>query len=439
MSREAVRVDAVAERRASLIHEPRSGHDSKLSLVKARGSLVWDADGREYIDCTAQAWSNNLGANDPRVVDAAIAQLREISHVRAPNFDTPVLLELSEKLAEISPCDLNRVGYCLHGSLATEMAMKLAFRNRPDAKQLLVLQDGYHGRSLASLAASWPHPNNVFGPIQPRFNRLPHPDPYRPRLGLDPEADAHLCLGLLRDAIERGVDGPVAGLMMEPIQGNGGHIEFPLAYYRGVREICDEHGIILIFDEVQTGFGRTGEMFASDYYGVTPDIIVFGKGIGGGFPLAGVLVDDSLEGFATADDALTFGQFPVSLAAGLATINAIQDDGLCERSRESGKHATARLLEMQSRHELIGHVRCPGLMVAIELVEDRETKQPARAQAAEVCRLAARRGVLFGESRYAGLGNLIKVKPPLDIPREQLDRALDVLDEVLEVVAEVRF
>ena len=423
-----------AGRRASLIHEPRGAKGSKLTFVKARGSLIWDSDGREYIDCTAQAWANNLGANDPRVIEAAVKQMREITHVRCPDFNTPVLLELSEKLAEISPGNLNRLGYSLHGSLATETAMKLAFRNRPGAKHLLVLEDGYHGRSLASMAASWPHPDSPFGPLQPRFTRVPHPYPYRPHQGLDPEAETGLCLELLRDVIEKGVDGDVAGLMMEPIQGNGGHIEFPQAYYSGVREICDEFGLILIWDEVQTGFGRLGAMFAADYYGVTPDIIAFGKGVGGGFPLAGVLVSDDLEGFAVADDAVTFGQFPVSLAAGLATIRAIEDDGLCDCARERGEHATARLLEMQARHRLIGDVRCPGLMAAIEVVSDPETKLPGRAETAEIYRLGVERGVMFGLSRYAGLGNVVKVKPPLDIPEEQLDRALDVLDEVLGIV-----
>lgn len=416
----------------SLIHDPIEGAD-KLVLTKALGSLVWDIEGREYIDCTAQAWSNNLGANDPRVIAAAAAQLHELTHAR-PNFHTPVLLELTAKLREISPGDLNRVGYCLHGSIAPEMAMKLALRNRPGTENVLVLQDGYHGRTLTTLAASWPHPDNRFGPLQPRFTRLPHPDPYRPRLGLSPEDDAQLCLGLLEDVIEKGVDGGVAALMMEPIQGNGGHIEFPADYYSGVREICDRHEVLLIWDEVQTGFGRLGAMFAADYYDVQPDMIAFGKAVGGGFPLAGILVDERLEGFAEGDDGLTFGQFPVSLAAGLATINAIEEDGLCESARLRGEEATARLLEMQSRHSLIGDVRCPGLMVAIELVTDRSSKDPACEETREVCRLAVERGVIFGESRYGGLGNLIKVKPPLDIKAEQLDRALDVLDEALGAV-----
>lgn len=416
----------------SLIHDPVEGAD-KLTLTRARGSLVWDEDGKQYIDCTAQAWSNNLGAGDPRVVGAAKAQLQELTHAR-PTFHTPVLLELTAKLREVSPGKLNRVGYCLHGSLATEMAMKLALRNRPQAKNILVLEDGYHGRTLVTMAASWPHPDNRFGPLQPRFTRVPHPYPYRTRLGLTPEQEAALCLDLLEGTIERGVDGGVAALMMEPIQGNGGHIEFPESYYEGVRALCDRHEVLLIWDEVQTGFGRLGTMFAAEHYEVQPDIIAFGKAIGGGFPLAGILADEALEGFAEGDDALTFGQFPVSLAAGLATINAIEEDGLCERARILGEHATGRLVEMQDRRSLIGDVRCPGMMVAIELVEDRETKRPARAATREAYRLGVQRGVLFGESRYAGLGNVIKIKPPLDIEERQLDRALDVLDEVLGLI-----
>lgn len=416
----------------SLIHDPVEGAD-KLVLTKALGSLVWDIEGKEYIDCTAQAWSNNLGANDPRVLAAAAAQLHELTHART-NFHTPVLLDLTAKLREIGPGDLNRIGYCLHGSIAPEMAMKLALRNRPGTQNVLVLQDGYHGRTLTTMAASWPHPDNRFGPLQPRFTRVPHPNPYRPRLGLAPEDEAQLCLELLEDVIEKGVDGGVAALMMEPIQGNGGHIEFPENYLQGVREVCDRKGVLLIWDEVQTGFGRLGAMFAADHYGLHPDIITFGKAVGGGFPLAGILADQDLEGFAEGDDGLTFGQFPVSLAAALATVNAIEEDGLCERSRLHGEHATSRLLEMQERRSLIGDVRCPGLMVAVELVSDQETREPAPWAAQEVYRLGVERGVLFGESRYAGLGNLIKIKPPLDIKEEQLDRALDVFDEVLGVI-----
>ena len=414
----------------SLVQDPPTGDPTKLTLTRARGSYVWDDTGRKYLDCTSQAWSNNLGANDPRVIEAVTRQLREITHAR-PNFHTPVLLELTARLREITPGCLNRIGYCLHGSLAVEMALKLAFKNRPGARHVIVLQDGYHGRSITTIAASWPHPKNPFLAISPSFVRVPHPDAYRPRLGLPIDKEVALCLDLLEDTIVKGVDGTVAAVMLEPIMGNGGHIVHPRSFHEGVREICARHGILLIWDEIQTGFGRTGKMFASEYYGVIPDIMTFGKGIGGGFPLAGIFASDELEGYSPGEDALTFGQFPLSLAAAVATIDAIIGDGLCDNARRLGQYGTKRLNEMAGRRMLIGDVRGPGLFVSVELVKDRTTKEPACRATAEVYRRGVRHGVLFGESRYAGLGNLIKIKPPLDCSREDFSHALDVLDEVL--------
>lgn len=414
----------------ALLHEPPGGDPDKLTLVRALGSLVWDDTGKEYIDCTAQAWSNNLGANDPRVIAAVSEQLSQITHVR-PTFHTPALLDLAELITSIAPAGLDRVGFTLHGSMAVEMAFKLAMRNRPGSKHILVLQDAYHGRSITTMAASWPHPNNAFGPLQASFPRIPRPDCYRPRPGLTPEQDAGLCLALLRDTITKGVDGQIAAIIYEPMQGNGGHNEFPPNWHQGLRQICDEFGILLIVDEVQTGFGRTGRMWASEYYDIRPDILVFGKGIGGGFPLAGVLARADEAKFAAGDDQLTFGQFPVSIAAGLAAVHAMIDDELPARAYEHGVYATRRLRALQERTSIIGDVRCPGLMVSFELVRDRVSKEPAPKYASEISRRAQARGVILGESRYAGLGNLIKVKPPLDIPISLLAHALDVVDEVV--------
>lgn len=416
--------------RKSLVHDPVEGDDTKITLVRALGSLVWDDKGKEYLDCTSQAWSNNLGANDPRVIDAAIAQMREITHAR-PNFNTIPLLELTARLRDIAPGDLTRIGYCLHGSLAVEMAIKLAFRNKPGRHNLIVLQDAYHGRSITTMAASWPHPNNPFLSIQPRFVRVPHPDPYRPRLDLDVETDSKLCLQLLEDTIQRGVDGGVAAIMLEPIMGNGGHIVLPRSFLAGIRDICDRYDIVLIWDEIQSCFGRTGAMFASDYYGIVPDIMTFGKGVGGGFPLAGIMASEKLAGFQSGEDALTFGQFPVAMAAAVATIDAIISDNLCDNARKLGNYATQRLHELAARHPLIGDIRGPGLFVSFELVKDRATREPACRAASEVYKRGLERGVLYGESRYAGLGNLIKIKPPLDCTLQQMSHALDVLDGVL--------
>jgi 4-aminobutyrate aminotransferase-like enzyme len=312
------------------------------------------------------------------------------------------------------------------------MALKLAFKNRPGARNVIVMQDSYHGRSLVTMAASWPHPNNPFHALQPQcFTRVPHPDSYRPRQGMDIEADTKLCLSLLEETITKGVDGGVAALIIEPILGNGGHIIVGKSYLQGLREICTRHNIVLIFDEIQSCFGRTGEMFAADYYGVQPDIMTFGKGIGGGFPLAGIMASDRLEGFSSGEDALTFGQFPVAMAAAVATLDAIISDDLCGKARALGNYATQRLQEMSERHPLIGDVRGPGLFVSVELVKDRKTKEAAPKAAAELYRRGVKKGVLFGESRYAGLGNLIKIKPPLDCSHAQMSHALDVFDAVL--------
>jgi 4-aminobutyrate aminotransferase/4-aminobutyrate aminotransferase/(S)-3-amino-2-methylpropionate transaminase len=414
----------------ALLHEPPGGDPDKLTLVRAAGSLVWDDQGKEYLDCTAQAWSNNLGANDPRVIAAAIAQIEQITHAR-PTFHTPPLLELADLLTGIAPEGLTRVGFTLHGSMAVEMAFKLAMRNRPGSEHIITLHDAYHGRSISTMAASWPHPHNPFAHLQAGYLRVPRPDLYRPRPGLTIEQDTELCLGILEDTIGKGVNGPVAAIVYEPIQGNGGHNEFLPAWHDGLRRICDETGILLIVDEVQTGFGRTGRMWASDHYAIRPDMLVFGKGIGGGFPLAGVLAKPELAKFVSGDDQLTFGQFPPAVAAGLAAVRAIIDDDLPTRAAAHGRRATERLRAMQRRYPIIGDVRCPGLMVSIELVRDPLTKEPATAECHEVFVRAQQRGVIFGESRYANLGNLLKVKPPLDITREQLDHALDVLDIVL--------
>jgi 4-aminobutyrate aminotransferase-like enzyme len=404
--------------------------EANLLLVRAKGTRIWDSDGNEYIDCTSQAWSNNIGAGHPSVLAAAAAQAEEIAHARS-NYDTIPLLLFSDRITQLAPQGLNRVGYCLHGSLAVEMALKIAAKNRPGAANPLTLYDGYHGRSLATMSASWPHTHDQFHRLMPQFVRVPQPYPYRAPAGMSSDAIAVQYADLLRDTIRRGVNGRPSALLMEPIQGNGGHVEFPRLYYKLVRQICDEEGLLLIWDEIQTGLGRLGAWWASDLYDVVPDIVVFGKSVAGGYPLAGVLVRDELAGFETGDDALTFGQFPVSLAAGLATLDVLENERLIDAARDMGTYLTSRLLELQDRHPLIGDVRCPGLFTAVELVRDRETKEPATKEAEQVYDRGLRHGVMFGTSRYAGLGNVVKIKPPLTINRDDMDHVIDVFDRVL--------
>ncbi|OGN81424.1 MAG: hypothetical protein A2X23_10205 [Chloroflexi bacterium GWC2_73_18] len=396
------------------------------------GAVVVDTEGREYIDCTSQAWSLGIGYAHPRIAAAVAEQVYRYTHIRT-GFETVPKLLLAKRLAELAPGDLKRVAFTLSGSDAIEGAMKLAMRNRDGASTFLSLWEGYHGRTFGTLAVSWPHPDNIFGRWMGPVVRVPAPYVYRNPFGegMTAEECVDACIHFTRQAILHAVDGPIAGLIMEPFQGNGGMIEFPPSYHRKIRELCDEFGLVLIWDEIQTGFARMGAMFAADLYGVVPDIMVIGKGLGGGFPISAILVSERLRGFKPGDHSFTHAHFPPSMVAALATIDVIEAEGLIERCRQMGTYFTTRLRAMQARHPLMGDVRGPGLMIGIELVRDRDTKEPARKEAAWVVREGMRRGVIFGESKYLGLGNIVKIKPPFVITEPQADRVLAVLDELL--------
>ena len=416
--------------REALLGGWSTGSEPNTIFTRAVGSSIWDVDGREYLDFTSQAWSNNVGASDPRVVAAADEQARQLTHLRS-NYDSLPLLLLAARLTASAPAGLDRVSFCLHGSLAIESAVKLALLNSDPSGQVIVLEDSYHGRSFTTMGMSWPHSTRAFDSMTPPVLRVRQPYSYRAPAGVEPAEWAARCADELRSTIRACHTRKPSAFVMEPVQGNGAQLDFPREYYRYVREICTELDVLLVFDEIQTGYGRTGRMWAAEYYDVIPDILVFGKGAAGGYPLAGILARGDLTGFAPGDDALTFGQFPVSLAAGWATLDVIEQDGLLENCAEMGRYATAALHGMQSRHDIIGDVRGPGLLIGVELVRDRTTKEPAREEALAVYRAGLDHGVIFGTTKYAGLGNVVKLKPPLCVTREEMDRALNVFDKVL--------
>jgi 4-aminobutyrate aminotransferase-like enzyme len=193
--------------------------------------------------------------------------------------------------------------------------------------------------------------------------------------------------------------------------------------------------MLLVFDEIQTGFGRMGTWTAAEYYGTSPDIMTIGKGLGGGYPLFGNLYDSRLKSLEPGDHSFTFAHFPIGMVAALATIQVIEEENLLQRSQEMGKIITGGLLELKNRYELIGDVRGPGLMIGVELVKDRKTKEPARQEAHNFIQEGLKRGVIFGESKYLGMGNIVKVKPPLVINESQCEQVLDVFKDILEVLS----
>ncbi len=409
------------------------GSEVPILVDYGKGALLFDKSGREFIDCTSQAWSLNIGYSHPKVIQAVGEVLGKYSHIRT-SFETVPKLLLSKKLVELAPQNLDQVIYTITGSEANEGALKIAMRNRK-GNTFVSLFDGYHGRTLATLNLSWPHPDNRFTAWSAPIVRIPQAYCYRCPLKLTYPQCQLACVDLAKMIIEKGSGEPPVALIMEPIQGNGGMIDFPHEYYPAIRNMCDDLGMLLIFDEIQTGFGRLGTWFGADLYKTVPDIMVIGKALGGGFPLFGVLFSSQLQGLAPGDHSFTFAHFPLSMAAANATIQVLEDENLLDRAIKMGIIFTSRLRELQDKYELIGDIRGPGLMIGVELVKDRKTKEPAREETTRFVMEGIKRGVIFGESKYLGLGNIVKIKPPLVITEEQVYRTLEVFEDIVREVS----
>lgn len=411
------------------------GLRSNIVIKKARGARMWDIYNKEYIICESQAFALSIGAQHPRVVDAVKKQIENLSHT-AYNFDNIPLLLLSQKLAELAPGNLNKVNYCLEGSLAVEGAMKLAGKNSKNRRYFVSMDHGYHGRTIMTMSASWKHPYiSEYIPFIENVIKVPEAYCYRCAFNLDFQDCNYLCVDYLEETLKSRVPGGAVAVLMEPVQGNGGQISFMQDYHRRVREVCKRNDVLLIYDEVQTGFGRTGKLFASELYDVVPDILTFGKAIGGGYPLAGFLTSDKLRPFDPGEHAFTFAHFPVSMVAALATLEVIKEENLLERCRKAGEYITSRLREMQEKYSIIGDIRGPGLAIGIELVKNRITKEPAVEEAKKVLSRAIDNGVIFGVSHYGELGHIIKIKPPLVITDEEIETILDVFEKCIKYVS----
>jgi 4-aminobutyrate aminotransferase-like enzyme len=405
------------------------------------GSIVRDIQGNEYLDCTSQAWTLNVGYVNPDVVYAAQFQAERLTHVRY-GYPTVPRIKLVNKLSQIAPGQLKKVSIQNQGGgTAIEAALKLAMVHKPGASIFITSWMGYHGATLATIAASNWMPNPLirfpgFG-IE-HFVKVPYPYCYRCRGKQNPKNCDLECLEHLRRTIIYGTNAPVAGVLIEPMQGPGGQVPAPKRYIEGLRKLCNEENIFLIWDESQTAFGRVGKMFAAEIYGITPDMMTLTKGLGGGFPLGATLADEKLSGFTPAEEHSTFGSSPLLMAAALINIEVIQRLDLPGRAAKMGAHITKRLKEIQEKYEQIADIRGPGLFIGIEMVKDHKSNEPANSLSDAIVREGFKRGVIFDLSMplFRGLKfqrNVIKIKPPLVITKEEANRAVDVFEESLKV------
>jgi 4-aminobutyrate aminotransferase / (S)-3-amino-2-methylpropionate transaminase / 5-aminovalerate transaminase len=393
---------------------------------EGRGATLTDVDGNRFIDFTGGVGCLNTGHSHPRVIEAAAEQLTRFAHTDFTVVPYEPYVELAERLLERAPFTVPaKAAFFNAGTEAVENAVKFA-RLATGRPAVIAFEGAFHGRTLLSMTlTSRPHPYKLgMGPLAPEVYRAPFPSDYR-----GPSAEEALA-ALRRMFTVHVAAEQVAAIIVEPVQGEAGFLPAPKAFLEGLRAICDEHGICLIADEVQSGFARTGTLFAIEQTGVEPDLITLAKSIAGGLPLSGVL--GKAEILDAAHDGAVGGTYvgnPVAQAAALAVLDVIDDEGLCERATLLGETMRARMLAWQERFPAIGDVRGVGAMLALELVEDRATKLPAPTLAQAVIDAALQRGLLLLK---AGVnGNAIRVLCPLVLTDAELDEALAVWEDAL--------
>jgi 4-aminobutyrate aminotransferase/(S)-3-amino-2-methylpropionate transaminase len=418
----------ILERERGAVARPLLVHGPVVA-AETRGSTITDVDGNTFLDFVGGVGVMNVGHNHPRVVQAIQEQAERLIHTDFTVVAYELYVELAERLGVLVPISGETRGAFFNaGTEAVENAVKLA-RLRTGRHAVIAFEGAFHGRTLLALTmTSRTHPYKTgLGPFAPEVYRAPFPNEYR-------GPDAVTALATLERMLSTHVSADhVAAIVFEPQQGEGGFVPAPPAFVEGLRRICDEHGIVLVADEVQTGFGRTGRMFAMEHFAVEADLIVVAKSIAGGLPLSGVLgraaiMDDPHEGAIGG----TFIGNPVALAAAAAVLDVFEEEKLVDRAVAIGDVIRTRMVEWQARWPRIGHVRGLGAMLAIELVRDPVTKGPAPELAVAVIDEALRRGLILLK---AGVyGNCIRVLCPLTITDGELEEGLAVWEEALAAV-----
>jgi 4-aminobutyrate aminotransferase len=418
----------IARDRARL--SPSTTRPYPFVMDHGSGAEVWDVDGNRFLDLCAGIAVCATGHGHPHVVQAIQEQAAKFLHMSGADFYYPGQVQLAERLSAVAPMrGPTRVFFANSGAESVEAAFKLA-RYHSRRPRMLAYISAFHGRTMGalSLTGSKAVQRSGFAPLVPGVSHVPYPYCYRCPFHLDYPACDVFCARYIEETVLASYCPPeeVAALFAEPIQGEGGYVVPPPAYFARIREMCDRHGILLVVDEVQSGFGRTGKMFAIEHWGVEPDMICLAKGIASGMPLGAMVAREEIMDWPPGAHANTFGGNPVSCAAALATLDLLEG-GLVENAAAVGAYLLDALRALQSRHASVGDVRGKGLMVAIELVRDKTSRKRAPDLRDRLVRECFRRGILI-----LGCGkNNVRFSPPLTITRDQVDEALQVLESAL--------
>jgi 4-aminobutyrate aminotransferase len=395
------------------------------------GALLYDADGTEYVDCFAGISVTNAGHGNRQILDAALAQMEKLVHACSYVYHVPAAGALAEKLAEITPGRLQKSFFANSGAEAVEGAMRLAKRHS-GKHEFVALESSFHGRTNATLAVTGNSGRKKGGfPYGTGIAFAPAPFCYRCFAETTPDKCDLLCARRIADIVRLHLSGEGCAFVAEPVMGEGGIVVPPDGYFQKVKEILDAEGMLFICDEVQSGFSRTGKLFAIEHWGVEPDIICTAKGLANGFPLGAFTARAEIaDSFQVGDHLSTFGGNPISCAASLANIAFHLENDLPGQSARKGAGLKARFEALMAEQPLIGDVRGRGLMIGIELVSDRRAKTPATAQAAAVRQYCLEHDVLIGVG--GNFGSVLRLQPPLVITEAQIDRAFATVADGLK-------
>jgi 4-aminobutyrate aminotransferase len=405
-----------------------------IVVASAKGATVTDLDGKTYIDCFSGISVVNAGHCNPRVVEAVKQQAERLIHCGTYLYYTTPATDLAKKLAEITPGSLQKTFFGNSGAEAVETALKLG-RKFSGKHEIIALMCSFHGRTLGTLSVTGQAGRRSYGmgPYLGDIAFAPAPYCYRCSLGLEYPTCGLQCAKMVEDVVNFATSANVAEFIAEPVMGEAGIIVPPPEYFSEVKKVLDRHGILFIADEVQTGFGRTGKMFAMENYDVRPDMVAMAKGIADGLPLGACTARaDICDAFQPGDHLSTFGGNPISCAAAIANIEYLLESKLPDQAGRKGEYLLRRVRELQGKHELIGDIRGLGLMVGVELVRDQKLKTPAPSEATKIREVALGKGVLLGHGGVKG--NIIRIQPPLVITEEQLEEIVQVFDECLREI-----
>ncbi len=404
-----------------------------LFVDKAVNALITDVEGNEYIDFAAGIGVVNVGHCHPRLVEAVSGQAHKLLHSCFHIVMYEQYVALAELLVQATPGDFPKMCALFNsGAEAVENAVKIA-RHATGRQAVIAFENGFHGRTLLALSlTSKVKPYKFgFGPFAPEIHRMPYAYCYRCPLHLEYPGCGVACADLLRDfCIGHVAAENVACLVVEPVMGEGGFIAPPPEYFPRLKAICEEFGIVFVADEVQSGFGRTGRMFAMEHYGVEPDLVIMAKGMGGGMPISAVagraeLMDHPQVGGLGG----TYGGNPLSCASALAVLEVFEQERVLDKAQALGERMRARFDQWKERFPCVGDVRGLGPMLALELVEERETKQPAPDLAKALVRRAQQLGLIL--IACGTFGNVIRVLPPLTIDELTLEQGLAIMEQAL--------